>query len=313
MSHRTSMYVSTILFVFLLFPQLSLSQFAFLIDYFTGDLVKLELADPSNATVIGTTEQFLADAEFGAGNVLYALPFGETEFFQIDTTDASVTQIGNSIPITDHMWSGLAWDTTTNQLFAVSIDGISSIALYTINTLNGDATLVCSTDEIDSVADISFDEDGQLYGHNLQDTFYAIDKTDCSMVYIGETGFQATGPWHGMDFSHADGTMYMATYNGINFVRTLRSVSLRDGMTTEIGEINYNSGGFAITHPEMGYQPGDVNMDGSVDVTDIVAMVNFILGAGDLNDQQFELADINSNGLVNVEDLVLVVQIILGN
>ena len=53
---------------------------------------------------------------------------------------------------------------------------------------------------------------------------------------------------------------------------------------------------------------GDVNNDESVDVLDIVLLVNMVLGFESPN---FQLADINSDGSVNIQDIILVVNIIL--
>jgi len=55
---------------------------------------------------------------------------------------------------------------------------------------------------------------------------------------------------------------------------------------------------------------GDVNQDGSLDVLDVVAVVSFILGGGDLDQG---CADVNSDGGVDVLDVVAMVSNILGN
>ena len=52
---------------------------------------------------------------------------------------------------------------------------------------------------------------------------------------------------------------------------------------------------------------GDISGDGVVNVLDVVAMVNLVLG-GSFN----EVADMNSDGTLNVLDVVLLVGIILG-
>jgi hypothetical protein len=53
---------------------------------------------------------------------------------------------------------------------------------------------------------------------------------------------------------------------------------------------------------------GDINNDESVDVLDIVLLVNMVLGFESPN---FQLADMNSDGSVNIQDIILVVNIIL--
>ena len=54
---------------------------------------------------------------------------------------------------------------------------------------------------------------------------------------------------------------------------------------------------------------GDINVDGEVNVVDVIMVVNMILE--DLTNQ--DSADINSDGLINVVDVILLVNIILNN
>ena len=53
---------------------------------------------------------------------------------------------------------------------------------------------------------------------------------------------------------------------------------------------------------------GDVNYDGTLNVLDIVLLVNMILGS---DNPDYDSADINSDGEVNVIDVVLLVNMIL--
>ena len=55
--------------------------------------------------------------------------------------------------------------------------------------------------------------------------------------------------------------------------------------------------------------PGDVNGDGKVNVSDVTALVNMILGVIPKNES---LADVNSDGKVNVSDVTALINIILG-
>ena len=57
--------------------------------------------------------------------------------------------------------------------------------------------------------------------------------------------------------------------------------------------------------------PGDANGDGSVDITDVVAIVNHILGKPS-SKFVFEAADVKGDGSVDITDVVSVVNIILG-
>jgi len=56
---------------------------------------------------------------------------------------------------------------------------------------------------------------------------------------------------------------------------------------------------------------GDINEDGFINVTDILYLVNYIIGNIDLNNQQLGLADINQDNIINVVDIVELINIIL--
>ena len=56
------------------------------------------------------------------------------------------------------------------------------------------------------------------------------------------------------------------------------------------------------------YDVGDLNLDGTINILDVVTIVNVVL-AGESND----MADLNGDGIVNILDVILLVNIILGN
>ena len=56
---------------------------------------------------------------------------------------------------------------------------------------------------------------------------------------------------------------------------------------------------------------GDVNFDGSLDVTDVILLVNFVLGTTPTEEQSLT-ADINQDGIINILDVITVVGEILG-
>ena len=58
---------------------------------------------------------------------------------------------------------------------------------------------------------------------------------------------------------------------------------------------------------------GDVNDDGMVDISDVVAMVNHILGNTSSSSFKHQAADINNDGNIDISDVVSLVNLILGN
>ena len=68
--------------------------------------------------------------------------------------------------------------------------------------------------------------------------------------------------------------------------------------------------------PDLSYTPfnsGDVNMDGSLDILDVVVLVNFVLGSDIPDFTQNQLSDINNDQIVNILDIILLVNLIIGD
>ena len=57
--------------------------------------------------------------------------------------------------------------------------------------------------------------------------------------------------------------------------------------------------------------PGDVNFDEVINILDVVAIINFILGSDIPSDLEFIASDYNGDGLVNIQDIVLLLNDIL--
>jgi len=57
----------------------------------------------------------------------------------------------------------------------------------------------------------------------------------------------------------------------------------------------------------------DFNDDGSLDVLDVLVLVNHIMGVEILQEELFDVADINEDGLIDVIDIIQLVNMILDN
>ena len=55
---------------------------------------------------------------------------------------------------------------------------------------------------------------------------------------------------------------------------------------------------------------GDINNDGTINVQDIILVINFILEINEPTEAQFLSSDINEDGIINILDIVLIVDII---
>lgn len=56
---------------------------------------------------------------------------------------------------------------------------------------------------------------------------------------------------------------------------------------------------------------GDVNLDGTIDVRDVVLVMQYVVGIGDLSEDQFKAADVNGDGSVDVQDVTMIMRHVL--
>ena len=65
---------------------------------------------------------------------------------------------------------------------------------------------------------------------------------------------------------------------------------------------------------EAPYTLGDVNMDGKINISDALLILQDIVGAVDLNEQQQQAANVDkSNASINVNDALKLLNYIVGN
>ena len=126
-----------------------------------------------------------------------------------------------------------------------------------------------------------------------------VTKTDATptqnnLVYIdqltGGKGFKV----YPMDLTSGD-TYYI-------WVSSNASGGVGSGGVTQIGTFGYYAA----------YKLGDVNEDGSVNVSDAAAIVNHVVGRSALTGNKLKAADTNSDGTVNVSDAAEIVNFVVG-
>ena len=61
------------------------------------------------------------------------------------------------------------------------------------------------------------------------------------------------------------------------------------------------------------YISGDANLDETIDILDLVVIMNFILGNNELSNIQTYASDINEDQIINIQDIILLINIILNN
>jgi len=101
-----------------------------------------------------------------------------------------------------------------------------------------------------------------------------------------------------------EGTWYLDTdiLSGTTYCYDLTAV-YEDYQSLHTNDVCIETEGLPI-------DPGDLNIDGSLDVLDIVLLVNMILGSEEPN---YDIGDIDQDGQLTVLDVILVINIILNN
>ena len=88
-----------------------------------------------------------------------------------------------------------------------------------------------------------------------------------------------------------------------------------NGGLVEIEGFNFYTDGIAIyngyVHEYGTESTGDVNLDGTLNILDIVMIINHILNYGELNEEQEGIADVNIDSTVNILDIVQIVNMVL--
>ena len=62
--------------------------------------------------------------------------------------------------------------------------------------------------------------------------------------------------------------------------------------------------------PDHGYEVGDVNHDHAVNIADVTALIDYLLGTGEICEI---CADVNGDGPINIADVTALIDILLGN
>jgi len=115
----------------------------------------------------------------------------------------------------------------------------------------------------------------------------------------------------------SDGQILGTAYGEGNFAVVVleEDVSNLDSMTLTVTGYNIIPIVESVQLGEScsGYSLGDLNGDSQTNVSDIVMLVNIILGLSSPDECQEEYSDLNGDGNQNVSDIVMLVNLILGN
>ena len=110
-------------------------------------------------------------------------------------------------------------------------------------------------------------------------------------------------------FSGNEGELFDINFNISKEIEGEYQVLIDNIVLTDKAQNEYKSS-TTIDFNVKAYVPADVNNDGSINVTDVVATASYILG-NDTKKFIFEAADMNKDGVINVTDIVGIASVIL--
>ena len=128
-------------------------------------------------------------------------------------------------------------------------------------------------------------------------------------TYTANMGEHEDGFWADLNETYRNGQLI---YPYFMIYKTKKNI---DKIEIELIQLHYNDLNLFLTPEEGGgisLPSGDVNLDGNIDVLDIVASISHILGTSQLTQDQGYEADINQDGSLDILDIVILVGYILG-
>lgn len=176
-----------------------------------NQLWRVGLSDPTNRIFIDQNigyDTFAMDFDQTA-STLYAHNVTSGEFGTIDLTNGIFAPIA---PLT-----GVPTGTTVTGI-TVAPNGSAYLSsatdLYSLNLATGAATLIGPMTGATLVIDITADNAGRLYGHDIAlDSLVSIDSLTGAATVVGPTGLAANFA-QGMDFDWSTNTLYATIYTG---------------------------------------------------------------------------------------------------
>lgn len=113
------------------------------------------------------------------------------------------------------------------------------------------------------------------------------------------------------------------TYDNMFSISFSVPLSFTSGQTTITGYLNSSidmrggTTGYVVFQKTVdfivGYEPGDVNGDGWINISDLTLLTDYLIGSATLNQYQLDAADVNRDGEVNISDAICLTDILSGS
>lgn len=182
--------------------------------------------------------------DFGNGT-LYSVDLTNNLLVTIDTTTAAATTVGPIVPAEgNHIWAGLAYDETTNIMYAVSTDTMCSDSsiIYQVNLVTGEAFEAYRLG-VNCVLWLGVDPAGIGYVLNATDSsLYSFDLLDGELNLVGNIGTRVNF-CQGADFDPVSGILYAALYD---FVADETTFTIIDTETAELTPLETVVGEYCV-------------------------------------------------------------------
>tara|TARA_Y100001970_G_scaffold62877_1_gene80388 strand:+ start:558 stop:2120 length:1563 start_codon:yes stop_codon:yes gene_type:complete len=127
-------------------------------------------------------------------------------------------------------------------------------------------------------------------------------------VSTSELGIVIGFSFSGDVISPGEGVLTTLSYDGLGPT----DICFEDVIISDINGNPLGSGIADCMLLDIIANPGDTNLDNSINVQDIVVLLNFILNIENPSEQQFVNGDMNSDGVLNILDVIRIVNEILG-
>jgi len=169
-----------------------------------------QLNEMGNGTCVcwggGGSQSFISGCTWTNDAKLIGCEYGNGILYEIDLETCDITSIGGG----GTGLNGIACDPTSGILY-----GCSSYSLYEIDSNSGDQTFIGNFNTGYAMIDLSFDEDGTLYGWDVKFTgesnLYEIDIGTGEASIVGSMGITLCYAQTG-DFCKVDDILYLVAY-----------------------------------------------------------------------------------------------------
>ena len=199
----------------------------------------LEAGCPGGDLASWTPPTFASAGVQGGNGNFYILDSGPpSSLCQLDTSNGSVTILGQVTGIGSTVAKGIAYNVVNDSYYLCGYSGsTNNLFKLDINTLT--ATLVSSIGSSGSpMIAIAINSSGVGYGYELMpdNNAYTFDPVTGTSTLLGPIGFEA-GYGQDMDIDIQTGIIYLAAFNTVTNNGELRIMDPNTGMTTLVSSL----------------------------------------------------------------------------